>query len=142
DFDFDPPITGVHLGRDLFQELFDGWLNTDRHPAVDALVYPAQQPPERSVLELCLEVPQRSFEARLRHSVAANTANKIRECRQVRQILSERSGNNVVAQDVPGGFPCFGAVERAFGSSNFAPACLRAIRYRYENDVPVLCRPE
>src|SRR5262249_19324791 len=98
--------------------------------------------PQRRILELRFEVPQCSLHTRFRHPVAAKSANKGAKCSCAGHVLSNRVGNNVIAEDMPGGFPRFGAVERPFSGSDFPPSCLGAIRYSDENDVPVLRRTE
>src|SRR5262249_31294708 len=52
DFDLDPPVTGFDFDRNLFQELIDAWLNSDRHSTIDAFPHAAQHFPQRRVLEL------------------------------------------------------------------------------------------
>src|SRR3954452_2776668 len=73
DLHLDPLVSGLHLVRDLVQQMLNAVLDADRYPARD---FPPRAStdslPQRLLLQPCLQVPNGSFDAALGHIVPAD----------------------------------------------------------------------
>ena len=58
----------------------------------------------------------------------------MRQCQRAPQILSERPGNQKIAQNVPGSFRGFVAVEGRFARCNFTPSRQSVSVNPYQDD--------
>jgi len=88
-------------------------------------------------LLLRLDIPQRIFERGLGHVVPADGAKSGRDVGCTGPFPLEAAGNQEVAQNVPGGFRSFVAVERPLARRNFPPAGEPAGVDADEHDLPV-----
>src|SRR5262249_45133921 len=80
--------------------------------------------------------------ARLCHVMAAYAANERTELGRILQFLTNHRGNDVVAEDMPGGLPRFVAVEGTLGGGNLSPTGMTAVARLHQDDVTFLCRAE
>src|SRR5262245_7328376 len=74
--------------------------------------------------------------------MATNALNERSEILSGLYFFADNGRDNVVAKNVPCGFPRLIAIERPLGGSNFAISHMRSIRHLNEHDVPVLRRAE
>src|SRR5262245_38654115 len=74
--------------------------------------------------------------------MATNALNEGSEILSGLYFFADNGRNDVVAKNVPCGFPRLIAVERPFGGSNFAISRMLSTRHLKEHDVPVLRRAE
>src|SRR5262245_17684856 len=70
--------------------------------------------------------------------MAANALNKRGEIPSVLHFFADNGRNDVVAQNVPCGFPRLVAVEWSLCGSNFAISRMRSARDLNQDDMPVL----
>src|SRR5207247_4041118 len=92
--------------------------------------------------ELCRSVPAPSVHAGPRHVVSSNPSNLRSEAPRPAYVFSGDVRNNIVAKDVPCGFPRFIAVEGPFRGGYFAITRVSPVRNPHEHDMPVLSGAE
>src|SRR5215813_2960089 len=74
--------------------------------------------------------------------MATNALNQRSEILGGLYFFAYNGRDNVVAKNVPCGFPSLIAVERALGRGNFAISGMLSTRHLNEHDMPVLRRAE
>src|SRR5690349_4648162 len=135
-------VSSHDLSADFFQQFFRRVLDAYGYAAGDLLSCSAEQHGQRNPFPLRLNIPQRIFERRLGHVVAADGAKLLGEISRGTPGFLECPRNQEIAKDVPGGVRRFIAVKRHLAAGNLAPTVQSIGAGTKQNDSAINRSPE